>query len=85
MAVTSSDWYGRKRVLLAGIGLSAASALVFLLWRDLPGLYVARLLTGLSLGAVAGTATAYRPAPITPTRKLPVGSPSVSRRSVSSR
>jgi MFS family permease len=54
-----SDWHGRKRVLLPGLALSASSALVFVLWRSLPGLYVGRVLTGLSIGAVSGTATAY--------------------------
>jgi MFS family permease len=54
-----SDWHGRKRILLPGLALSASSALVFLLWRSLPGLYVGRALTGLSIGAVSGTATAY--------------------------
>jgi MFS family permease len=54
-----SDWFGRKRVLLPGIVVSAAGALVFLLWRDLPGLYVGRVLGGLSVGMVSATATAY--------------------------
>jgi MFS family permease len=54
-----SDWFGRKRVLLPGIVVSAAGALVFLVWRDLPGLYVGRVLGGLSVGMVSATATAY--------------------------
>jgi MFS family permease len=54
-----SDWFGRKRVLLPGIVVSAAGAVVFLLWRDLPGLYVGRVLGGLSVGMVSATATAY--------------------------
>jgi hypothetical protein len=54
-----SDWYGRKRILIPGILLSALGAAVFLLWRDLPGLLVARFIGGLSVGAVAATATAY--------------------------
>jgi len=54
-----SDWYGRRRVLLPAIALSILSAGVFLVWRDVPGLLVARVLNGLSVGAVASTATAY--------------------------
>jgi MFS family permease len=54
-----SDWYGRKRILLPGILLSAAGAAVFLLWRGLPGLLVARFIGGLAVGMVAATATAY--------------------------
>lgn len=54
-----SDWFGRKMVLLPGIVVSASGALVFLLWRDLPGLYVGRVLGGLSVGMVSATATAY--------------------------
>ncbi len=54
-----SDWFGRKLVLLPGIVVSAGAALTFLLWRDLPGLYTARILGGLSVGMVSATATAY--------------------------
>ena len=39
-----SDWYGRRRVLIPAILLSAISAVVFLFWRDLPGLLVGRVL-----------------------------------------
>jgi MFS family permease len=54
-----SDWYGRKTILLPGVALSALSAIVFLVWRALPGLYVARILSGLSVGMVAAASTAY--------------------------
>jgi MFS family permease len=53
-----SDWVGRRRVLIPALGLSALSGLVFLAWPALPGLLLARLLTGLGVGAVAATATA---------------------------
>jgi len=59
VAGSVSDWYGRKTVLIPGVLLSAVSAVVFLVWRDLPGLYVGRILSGLSVGAVAAAATAY--------------------------
>lgn len=54
-----SDWIGRRRVLLSAVGVSILSAIVFLAWRDLPGLILARVINGLSVGAVAATATAW--------------------------
>jgi MFS family permease len=54
-----SDWHGRRRVLLPAIATSIVSAIVFLLWRDLPGLLIARVVNGLSVGVVVATATAY--------------------------
>src|SRR5579859_5656413 len=59
LAGSVSDWYGRKMVLIPGLLLSAVSAVVFLVWRDLPGLYLGRVLSGISVGAVAAAATAY--------------------------
>ncbi|WP_272474411.1 MFS transporter [Baekduia alba] len=54
-----SDWHGRRRVLLPAIATAIVSALVFLAWRDLPGLLLARVISGLSVGVVTATATAY--------------------------
>jgi MFS family permease len=54
-----SDWHGRRRVLLPAVATSIISAMVFLTWRDLPGLLIARVINGLSVGVVAATATAY--------------------------
>ena len=54
-----SDWYGRKTVLIPGVLLSAGSGYVFLIWRHLPGLYLGRLLCGLSVGVVSAAATAH--------------------------
>jgi len=54
-----SDSYGRRRVLLPALALTAASAVLFLVWRDLPGLLVARVINGLAVGAVTATATAW--------------------------
>lgn len=53
-----SDQIGRRRVLLPGIGLSAASSVVFLLAQGLPILLLGRVLSGLSAGIFTGTATA---------------------------
>jgi MFS family permease len=54
-----SDFYGRRRVLTLALMVSAVSAIVFLFWRDLPGLLVARFISGLGVGAVTATATAW--------------------------
>jgi hypothetical protein len=54
-----SDWIGRRRALVPGVLLSMVSAVVFLVWRSLPGLLVGRVLSGLSVGIVTATATAY--------------------------
>ncbi len=54
-----SDQIGRRRVLLTGVAVATASALVFLAPVSLATLLVARLLSGLSVGLVTGTATAY--------------------------
>ncbi|HTU86041.1 MAG TPA: MFS transporter [Solirubrobacteraceae bacterium] len=54
-----SDWYGRRAVLIPAVALAAAAALVFISWKSLPALIVARILTGIALGASAAAATAY--------------------------
>src|SRR5258708_3221083 len=52
-----SDQLGRRRMLLAGLCMSAASAITFLLGHGLPGLMLGRLLSGISAGIFTGTAT----------------------------
>jgi len=54
-----SDLYGRRRLLLPAVGLAIVSAIVFLASKSLAGLLVARFITGISIGIVASTATAY--------------------------
>jgi MFS family permease len=54
-----SDWHGRRRLVVPALGLALLSAVVFLLWRDLPGLLLGRFLSGLGVGAVTATATAW--------------------------
>lgn len=54
-----SDWFGRRTVMLPAIVLSVASALLFAGWTSVPALLVARLLSGLSVGLLTATATAY--------------------------
>ncbi len=54
-----SDVVGRRPVLLAGLALAAASAVVFLLATATPTLFGGRMLSGLSAGLFTGTATAF--------------------------
>jgi MFS family permease len=54
-----SDWHGRRRLVLPALGAAIVSALVFIFWRDVPGLLVGRFISGLAVGAVTATATAW--------------------------
>jgi MFS family permease len=54
----ASDVVGRRPVLIAGLACAALSALAFLGGTGLPGLLIGRVLSGLSAGMIAGTATA---------------------------
>ena len=54
-----SDWYGRRRVLMPALALEILAGGVFLVWPSLPGLLLARVLSGLGIGAVTATATAW--------------------------
>jgi len=54
-----SDWVGRRRVLGPAIGVNVLSAVIFLLAPSLPGLLIARIVSGVSIGMTTGTATAY--------------------------
>jgi MFS family permease len=53
-----SDWMGRRTILIPAIVAEAISAVIFIVWHPLPGLFVARLLSGLAIGLVTATATA---------------------------
>ena len=54
-----SDWYGRRPVFLPALAVGVLAAVVFVTWRSLPGLLVARVLTGVAIGAIVATATAF--------------------------
>ena len=54
-----SDAVGRKGVLRAALLLSLASALAFAIAKDLPTIYLARVLSGFSAGIFTGSGTAY--------------------------
>jgi MFS family permease len=53
-----SDAVGRKPVLYLGMGLTAASGVAFILANGAAGLAVARIVSGLAVGATTSTATA---------------------------
>jgi MFS family permease len=53
-----SDQVGRRRAMLPGLALSAASAVIFLLAHGLAPLFAGRVLSGLSAGIFTGTGTA---------------------------
>ncbi|MDT4938451.1 MAG: hypothetical protein QOG80_2122 [Pseudonocardiales bacterium] len=54
-----SDWVGRKRVFVPALLINVVSALIFVLAPSLPGLLVARVVSGISVGLTTATATAY--------------------------
>jgi len=54
-----SDWAGRRRMLAAAIAVNLISGVVFLTWISVPGLLVARFVSGISIGLLTATATAH--------------------------
>jgi MFS family permease len=54
-----SDWVGRKRVFVPALLANVAAAAIFLVAPSLPGLVLARVVSGVSVGLTTATATAY--------------------------
>ena len=54
-----SDWTGRRRMAAAAVVVNVASGLLFLLWPTVPGLLAGRVISGISIGMLTATATAY--------------------------
>jgi len=54
-----SDWLGRRPVALLAVLAEALSAVLFLIWQDVPGLLVARFISGIGIGVLTATATAH--------------------------
>ena len=54
-----SDWLGRRRMAAIAVAVNVASGVIFLLWPSVPGLLVARVVSGVSVGMLTATATAY--------------------------
>jgi MFS family permease len=54
-----SDWVGRRKVLALAVLVNVMSAALFILFPSLPGLILARIISGISVGLTTATATAY--------------------------
>jgi MFS family permease len=54
-----SDWHGRRRMMMPALALEIVAGVVFLVWPALPGLLLARVLSGLGIGAVTATAIVW--------------------------
>jgi MFS family permease len=54
-----SDWAGRRRMVLVAIALELVAAVIFLFWNDVSGLLVARVISGVGVGALTASATAH--------------------------
>ena len=50
---------GRRGAMLGGVATMMVAAAVIVAWKALPGLLVGRVITGVSVGLAAGTATTY--------------------------
>ena len=55
----TSDWYGRRTLLVPALLTGLAAAVIFANSTSLPALFVGRVLTGLALGTATATATAF--------------------------
>ncbi|TCC56231.1 MFS transporter [Kribbella pittospori] len=54
-----SDWLGRRRIALLAVLAEVVSAVIFLVWQDVPGLLIARFICGIGIGVLTATATAH--------------------------
>ncbi|WP_313813850.1 MFS transporter [Glutamicibacter sp.] len=54
-----SDRVGRRKLMLPSLALGFGSALIFLFAQNLSGLLIARFVSGLGIGMLTATATAY--------------------------
>ena len=51
--------FGRRGTMLGAVATTVVAAGLLAAWKDLPGLLIGRLLTGVAAGLAAGTATVY--------------------------
>src|SRR6266568_4494788 len=54
-----SDWLGRRRMIATALGVNMLSGIVFLAWPAVPGLIAGRVISGISIGMLTATTTAY--------------------------
>jgi hypothetical protein len=54
-----SDRLGRRRMAVIAVSVNVASGVIFLLWPTVAGLLLARVVSGISVGMLTATATAF--------------------------
>ena len=54
-----SDRFGRRAIMLPSILLEILSAVLFMVWNDLTGLIIARVVSGLGIGLLSTSATVH--------------------------
>lgn len=54
-----SDRLGRRRMAVIAVSVNVASGVIFLVWPTVAGLLVARFVSGISVGMLTATATAF--------------------------
>jgi MFS family permease len=54
-----AERFGRRGAMLGGVAMMMVAAGLLAAWKDLPGLLIGRLLTGVAIGLAAGVAIAY--------------------------
>ena len=54
-----SDWLGRRRMAAVAVAVNMASGALFLAWPSVTGLIAGRVISGISIGMLTATATAY--------------------------
>lgn len=59
LAGHTSDWLGRRNLVLASVLLEILAAGIFLSWSTVTGLVVARVVSGIGIGTLTATATAH--------------------------
>jgi MFS family permease len=59
MAGHVSDWLGRRRIVITAVGINVAAGLIFLAWPTVAGLLIGRVVSGISVGLLTATATAF--------------------------
>ncbi len=59
MAGHVSDWLGRRRMVAAAVGVNVAAGVMFLTWPTVSGLLMGRVVSGISVGLLTATATAF--------------------------
>jgi len=59
LAGHTSDWLGRRRILVPAVLIDVVAGVLFIVWLSVPGLLVARFVSGISVGMLTATATAH--------------------------